>query len=744
MSVPWKKMGLFLAGSILGCISSHFFPKAGLPSIPEFFFLIGLGLTPFCLARESEERSNLFFLWESDLLRFFRSTPSQSVDAPSFRFENPTPEEKRRFTLEMRGAERPHVIFLFLESFRAKNIGALGGSPGFSPEFDKWSKEGILFSQFHSNGLLTSSAMISSLFGILPMFHPTYLRSYLPIPLRGIPQILQTQGYENGMILGGAGSFQSWERFFEKNGFQEIIGKSDLIAETPEAETTSWGVHDEWIYKKALSWLITRKKPAFLTLLSATCHHPWLLPNSWKGRGECHPYFQTFSYADWALGRWLEALEKSGLMEKSLIFIFGDHGQELGERGQKSLINRHVYQENIHVPLLLLAKGKLKKPLKLTEICSQVDLLPTLLDLLKLGSTHHGMGESLLLNGRTKPHFFLHPFQESFAAVRAGPWKGILNRTSGKLELYHLENDPEEKEDLRLFQPDLARWLREKIILKLDALNSLYATKSFAPRQTASHAFLHLDYSGKDRLTETQLKELEDQGDRIRTLNFSHRLFVNDPFISRYSIFWPRLTRLDLSHCLLVTNSGVERLIHSCPKLEELSLCGLDEFTASIDAPSPHLRLLNLLQCRSLNPSSTIRWLQKLRGLTDLGLNGENFSACDWNRLTKALPPVMVLFLENALQLKPGVFLNLLSNNIYLKYLTLEKCPEITDECLIALKNRELRSLCLTSCPKVTSRTLDALLDLPLQKIFLKDCPSIAPAAIERWRRKGTTLVSTG
>ncbi len=741
MSAPWGKMGLFLACSIFGCFLGRFLPPASFPSLPEVLFLSGLGLVPFCASSPREERSNVFFLWESDLLRALRFRSIRAAPqraSPTFRFRGPTPEENRRFTLEMKGGDRPHVIFLFLESFRAKNIGVLGSSFGLSPSFDKWSKEGILFSQFHSNGLLTSSAMISSLFGILPMFHPSYLRSYLNLPLRGIPQILREQGYENGMILGGSGSFQSWERFFEMNDFQEIISKSDMIATFPDAESTSWGVHDEWIYKKALSWLRARKNPAFLTLLTASCHHPWLLPNSWKGKVEGHPYFQTFSYADWALGQWLGRLEKSGLMEKTLIFIFGDHGQELGERGEKSLVNRHLYQENIHVPLLLLAKGKLKKPLIFAEPCSQVDLLPTLLDLLNIGSHHHGMGESLLLNKSCNPHFFLHPFQESFAAIRAGPWKCILNRTSGKKELYHLGNDPEEKE--RLFRPDLSSELEKKITSKLNTLNSLYATKSFAPRRALAYTPLHLDLSEKETLTETHLTQLQEKGDQIRTLNLSHRLFVTDEFISRYSVFWPRLTRADLSHCLLVSDTGVNRLIHSCPKLEEIDLRGLDELTASIDAPSPHLRLLNLLQCKSLNPSLTICWLQKLGCLTDLGLNGENFSETDWNRLFEILPPISVIFLEDARLLRPGAFLDLLAKNIYLNYITLENCPEINDECLIALKNRELRSLCLTSCPKVTGRTLDALLDLPLQKIFLKDCPSIEPAAIGRWRRKGTLV----
>ncbi len=163
--------------------------------------------------------SNLFFLWESELIQklSFRRLATPRIDYPILRFEKPTPEESRRFHIKMKEGEKPLVIFLFLESFRAKNVGSLGCPLNLTPSFDKWSKEGILFSQFHSNGTLTSLSMVSSLFGILPMFRPHYLHPYLSIPFRGIPQILRENRYETGMILGGPESFQSWERFFKLN-----------------------------------------------------------------------------------------------------------------------------------------------------------------------------------------------------------------------------------------------------------------------------------------------------------------------------------------------------------------------------------------------------------------------------------------------------------------------------------------------------------------------------------------------
>ena len=740
-SIPWKTFTLFILSVIFGCVAVQFLPQVQFPGIPVAGLLAFCGLMPFSFSFPTEH-SNLFFLWESDLIQANRHRtafhPRNANPMPSS--STPTPKENRRFHVKLKAEEKPHVIFLFLESFRAKNVGCLGCPLGLSPSFDKWSNEGILFSQFHSNGILTSTAMISSLFGILPMFRPSYLRSYLSIPLRGIPQILKETGYENGMILGGPGSFQSWERFFETNDFDEIICKKDILNTYPHAESTSWGVQDEWIYKKAFSWLQTRSKPAFLTLLTATHHHPWLLPDSWRNSNCDHPYHQTFAYSDWALGKWLEDLDKSALMENCLIFIFGDHGQELGERGEKSFVNRHLYQENIHVPLLLLAKGRIEQPMTFSYPCSQVDLLPTLLDLLGIETNHHGMGESLLRKERTGSHFFLHPFQESLVGVREGSWKCILNLSSGKKELFNLEKDPLEMKDQSGLRPVLTKDLEKKALMQLDLVETLYSAKTFVPTCKKT-ACLDLDFSKHNAFPKEKEVELEKMGHQIKTLNFSHRLFVCDEFLRKYSVFWTQLSRIDLSHCLLVSDKGINTLIQSCKELEEMDLQGLDELSGAIEAAAPHLRLLNLLDCDSLQSTPTIRWISQLASLSDLGIDGENFTENDWHLFFERLPLVSVLYVQNGIKMTPDNFSNLLEKNPYLKYITLENCPEITDQCLASLKNRELRSLCLTSCLKVTSRTLDILFDLPLQKLFVKDCPEIKKEAIERWRRKKTTLI---
>lgn len=738
-SLPWNPIALFFAYTVAGSLFIELLPLIHFPSIYAFTLLSSIGIAPFFFSIPSNRDSNLFFLWETDLIKrvSFRCHPR--IGYPILRFEKPTLEENRRFHIKMKEREKPHVIFLFLESFRAKNVGCLGCPLNLTPSFDKWSKEGILFSQFHSNGILTSYSMISSLFGIFPMFRSCYLHPYLSIPFQGIPQILREYGYENGMILGGPESFQSWERFFKVNDFQEVIGKNRILSEYSKAESTSWGVHDEWIYRKAHSWLESKSNPAFLTLLTATNHHPWSTPDSWHGPKSEEPYHQTFAYADWALGEWLKALDESGLMEKSLIFIFGDHGQGMEERGKRSLVNQHLYQENIHVPLLLLAKGRIEKPLCFSDPCSQVDLLPTLLDLLMIESTHHAMGESLVLKKRLKPQFFLHPFQESLIALREGSWKCILNRSSDKKELFNLETDPKEGEDLSAVLPALAKEMEEKAIAQLDLINTLYATKSFTPPRINKES-LDLDLS-RTRITKSTLIKLKKKGPQINSLNFTHQLFVTDEFLCQHSNFWPHLSKIDLSHCALVTDKGIHALLHSCEYLEEIHLHGLDELTGCFEAFPKHLRILDLLDCKSLEANPTIRWISKLDALSTFGIDGENFREADWYHLFETLPHLSLLFIQNGTHLKAEALSRLWAKNLGLYSISFENCPELTDECFSSLKNHNVQSLSLSRCAKITGRMLNKLQGLSLKTLSIKNCPSIEFSDIEYWQQKGIKIL---
>jgi len=484
---------------------------------------------------------------------------------------------KKTFDLRLQKNEKPHLIFIFLESFRYKEIGH------YSPHFDKLAQEGILFTQFHSNGTRTSQGSIASLYGIPPTYAPSYLRFYLDVPMIGIPHVLK--GYCSQLIQSSHLSFCNTADFFKSHGFSELFGKNEILQKYPNAPTTSWGVADEAMFSFAAEKLIHATSPLFLSLFTITNHHPWKLPGKKEGN-----FFETFSYTDWCLGRFFDKIEP--ILNNCIFFILADHGQGLGERDGSFLLNRHLYQENVHIPLLIYAKGRIEEPKKIEEPASQIDLLPTVLDLFGLEGPHHSLGRSLQREG-SAPIFLVQPSDaDPLIGLRDGSEKHIYHLATERDEFYDLSKDPEEKVNLGK---------KTDVLSFAQNLHSLYCHKKFCSNQLLTPHRLkgRLDISEKDW----------NQGSSLS---------------------------LDLTDCLLLSDQDIQSIFRLQPNLEELILEGVEDLTGDWEGSAPYLTSLNLLGCPKLAGAKIAPWIASLPRLWSLKFDGTGFSQEDYKILGQA------------------------------------------------------------------------------------------------------------
>jgi arylsulfatase A-like enzyme len=186
------------------------------------------------------------------------------------------------------------------------------------------------------------------------------------------------------------------------------------------------------------------------------------------------------------VGRWLAKLESLGILDDTLIILTADHGEELLERGHvghtSCNLKGTLYDECIHVPLILRCPKWLPAGAVVRQQVSQVDVMPTLFDLLGLEMPLPPDGQSLLplITGQS-----LTFREESFAetppagwqalpgdnrrirCVRTAEWKLIVHHdpTSGteRSELYNLTQDPGERLNLIDKEPTTARRLRASL-----------------------------------------------------------------------------------------------------------------------------------------------------------------------------------------------------------------------------------------------------------------------------------------
>ncbi|GAB5411823.1 MAG: hypothetical protein ChlgKO_09370 [Chlamydiales bacterium] len=395
---------------------------------------------------------------------------------------------EQRFSLRIDEGEKPNIVFLFMESMRARDMGAYGGEHQVTPNFDRLAKEGVLFENFYSNSVKTSRCAMASLFGTPSDSDGLGIPAKVEGSLISIADILRDQGYETAYLHNGALKFENQREYFKKHGYDHVMGKAEIQGLCPNAPETSWGVHDEYMMRYATKFLQERgDKPLFMTLFTISTHHPWRLPpgvapQSPLTNATSHErYLQTVSYADSSLGLFMDHAKRTGLTKNTIFFILGDHGFAMGEHDQNFNQQRGLYDEQVHVPLLLYADGRLDGGSRVKAPASQLDLLPTVFDLLSLSPIHHSMGASLLRADDERPVFFHNPYMYGYFGVRQGPLKLIYLKKTRQVELYDLVSDPFEKKNLASSRPDLVAALLPKARAYEKGLSSLYLSRKVAP-----------------------------------------------------------------------------------------------------------------------------------------------------------------------------------------------------------------------------------------------------------------------
>jgi phosphoglycerol transferase MdoB-like AlkP superfamily enzyme len=284
----------------------------------------------------------------------------------------------------------PHVVFIYLESFKSTEIGKI------TPYFDALCKQGIYFSNFYAAASQTFKAMFATLYGIPPCFGTDFTESsstVLTLPLCGLPNIFKDHGYRNVFIKAGRHTFENQGQFLKNHLFDEILDEKEIKNANAEAYGTSWGVHDEFLYTHLAAFIKEAKSPLFIHAASVTNHHPFILPHDFIPKFGTTPFQKTMEYSDFALSLAVEQLRQ--LQIPIHLYIMGDHGYPK-DHDKKPFLSPSLDKEVTHVPLLILPMhcGEFK-PLEIHTVASQIDLLPTLMDVYGFSGKNSSLGSSL-------------------------------------------------------------------------------------------------------------------------------------------------------------------------------------------------------------------------------------------------------------------------------------------------------------------------------------------------------------
>jgi arylsulfatase A-like enzyme len=291
----------------------------------------------------------------------------------------------------------PNVVLIVLESVRALECGAYGAAPSFTPNFDAIARDGLLLKNFYANGSQTVRGELSLLCSFYDHFGgaPLYVRNPA-LRLRSLPEILRERGYRTLWISSYTASFHNKERFLRCHGIDEIHDDRGLPAGLPRI---NWGPADEALFEHAQSILDRQREPFFAEIMTLTNHWPFPGPYPTCERTpivSTEKLYTNFTrgvyYTDHALGCFLESARRAPWFDNTIFIITSDHGAWIypDDLPLGAIQKQEAY---FRMPMLFYAP-KLIEPGVLDVVTSQVDVAPTLLDLLGIRTRHAFIGRS--------------------------------------------------------------------------------------------------------------------------------------------------------------------------------------------------------------------------------------------------------------------------------------------------------------------------------------------------------------
>ena len=284
----------------------------------------------------------------------------------------------------------PNVILVIMESMSAEKMTRHGNKKNLTPFLDSISHESYYFENVYTSGKHTFNGIFSTLFSFPALFrkHPMKeIKKY-----SGLSYALKQNGYSTNYFTTHDGQFDNVEGFLRANDFDNIYTEQGYPSE--EVKTTL-GVPDDYMFRFAepiLDDLSQDSKPFFVTLMTASDHGPYHVPEYFEAKNESIKD-QIVEYADWSIRKFVEQSRKKAWFDNSIFVFVADHGAPLSSTYRISLAYHHT-------PLIFYAPKVLEDSKTLDMLGSQLDIYPTLMGMLKLPYTNNTLGLDLFQQER--------------------------------------------------------------------------------------------------------------------------------------------------------------------------------------------------------------------------------------------------------------------------------------------------------------------------------------------------------
>jgi arylsulfatase A-like enzyme len=393
-----------------------------------------------------------------------------------------------------------NVLLITIDTLRADHLGAYGYARATSPHIDALAARGALFARAYTYWPKTRGSFVMMMTGRRPSQNG-YGKSH-PVLVDFNPTLagaMQAAGYDTAAVVdnpnvaaqhGYAKGFARYRETWEEKALGDEVGRARAITE------------DGIAFLRA-----SRSRPFFLWLHYVSPHAPYAppppydrafldagelrrsrrlpvvpglhggIPKQWAVPGQDRlayyvaQYDGEIAFVDAEVGRVLEALDTGGAAARTLVVLTSDHGESLGEHDYFFDHGEDLFDPSLEIPLLVALPGA-REGVRSTALASTLDVLPTILDALKVSYPPDLAGRSLLpeVTGRSGggAEWLTAQNERNLSAAFDARYKVVAaprDDGSAALSLFDRDRDPAETRDVARTQADALRLGRRQLEL---------------------------------------------------------------------------------------------------------------------------------------------------------------------------------------------------------------------------------------------------------------------------------------
>ncbi|HQW68521.1 MAG TPA: sulfatase-like hydrolase/transferase [Flavobacterium sp.] len=302
---------------------------------------------------------------------------------------------------------KPNIVVFILESFGREYSGAfnkdmkIADYESYTPFIDSLAQSSLIYTNAYANGWKSIHGVSSVIAGI-PSFKVAFTSS--PYPKQKIESLVSTlksDGYDTSFFHGAPNGSMGFLGFGNILGYDHYYGKNEF---NNDAEFDGvWGIWDEPFFQYFNKTISKKKQPFMATMFSVSSHAPYQIPEKYEGKfpkGKVN-INQCIGYTDFALQRFFAEAKKQPWYNNTIFVMVADHGNTIAYDEYRKEFNKHT------VPILFFTPNKKYVGVN-NDWAQQIDIYPTLLDMIGYQKPFRSWGRSLISDKQVPPFVIKH------------------------------------------------------------------------------------------------------------------------------------------------------------------------------------------------------------------------------------------------------------------------------------------------------------------------------------------------